>query len=257
MNNAFMRCEKARQRRHLMIDFKAAAAPAASRGVPANWRARDIRLEDLVYELTPANVAELEALLATLEDKGINYLDTAAGDLPLPGLDSELRSLYAQVRDGAGFVMLRGIPVRHHTKEEIRALAWALACRFGRPVSQNAKGAMIADVMDTLKGGGSPRGYHSNAELRLHTDPASDLIGLCCIEDAKEGGDSTLSNALAVHDEMKARRPDLVDVLYEGFPYNRFGEGLAGEAVGRPREVADAPRRVAVDVQALAALAAR
>jgi alpha-ketoglutarate-dependent taurine dioxygenase len=193
----------------------------------AAWRSVDIEIEDHVHQLTGEEIADLDEVLATLKAQGRGYLATGPDTLPLPHFQSALDALYEEVKDGAGFVLFRGIPVERYTKDEVRAVAWTIASRFGRPVSQNAKGAMIADVMDVIKGASSPRGYHSNAELKLHTDPASDLIGLCCIEAAKEGGDSLLSNAVAVHDEMKATRPDLLEVLYQGFPYHRFGEGLA------------------------------
>jgi hypothetical protein len=195
----------------------------------AGWRSAEIALDDFVYQLTASDIAELDAVLATLRARGLSYLETDESAVALPKMEAVLDGLYREVRDGSGFIMFRGIPVQRYTKDEVRAVAWTLATRFGRPVSQNAKGAMIADVMDVIKGASSPRGYHSNAELRLHTDPASDLIGLCCIEAAKEGGDSVLANAVAIHDEMRESHPELLQALYDGFPYHRFGEGLAGD----------------------------
>ena len=193
----------------------------------AAWRAKDIALEEQTYQLTQAEIAELEdALKATA---GKPYVDIARGDVKFPKLDATLARLYGEVRDGAGFILLRGIPVRSHSKDEVRLMAWMIATRFGYPVSQNAKGQRIADVMDTMKGSASPRGYHSNAELRLHTDPASDMIGLCCIEDAKSGGDSMLASAVTVYEEIRATRPDLIKPLCTGFAYARFGEGRADD----------------------------
>ena len=205
-------------------------APTARRTAASpSWRAADLDLEAQINVLGDAEIADLDAVVDLLKATDQDYLATQHNTLPLPRLDATLAKLHAEVRDGVGFVLLRGLPVDRHSKNDVRAMAWTIATRFGNPVSQNAKGAMVADVMDVIKGASSPRGYHSNAELRLHTDPASDLIGLCCIEAAKEGGDSMLSNALAVHDHIKATRPDLLDTLYEGFLYHRFGEGLAGD----------------------------
>jgi alpha-ketoglutarate-dependent taurine dioxygenase len=191
----------------------------------AAWRVADIDLGHQVHTLSAQETAELRAQLAVLQASGKAYMEAPAHAFELPTLDATLARLYDEVRDGAGFVMLRGLPVQAHTKDEVRAMAWMIASRFGRPVTQSAKGERIADVMDLIKGASSPRGYHSNAELRLHTDPASDVIGLCCIEAAKEGGDSMLASAVTAHDILQATRPDLLEVLYEGFPYARFGEG--------------------------------
>ncbi len=195
----------------------------------AAWRVADIDLGQQTHSLSAEETAELQAQLAAMQTRGQSHLETGAQDFALPRLNATLARLYGEVRDGAGFVMLRGLPVQSHTKDEVRAMAWLIASRFGRPVTQSAKGERIADVMDLIKGASSPRGYHSNAELRLHTDPASDVIGLCCIEAAKEGGDSMLASAVTAHDILKATRPDLLEVLYEGFPYARFGEGRADD----------------------------
>jgi alpha-ketoglutarate-dependent taurine dioxygenase len=191
----------------------------------STWRAQDVDLARQTFPLAAAEVAELEAALAVMKARGLSWPETGKDDFELPRLDTRLRGMYEEVRDGAGFVLLRGLPVASRDKDDVRAMAWMIATRFGRPVTQNAKGQRIADVMDVIKGASSPRGYHSNAELRLHTDPASDLIGLCCIEAAKEGGDSLLASAVTVHDELQSRRPDLLEALYSGFPYARFGEG--------------------------------
>lgn len=195
----------------------------------AAWRGQDLAVGEHTCTLSEEEVAELQAALARTKVAGRHWLECEAADFRLPRLDRTLQRLHDDVRDGTGFVLLRGLPVREHGKDDLRAMAWMIATRFGRPVGQNAKGERIADVMDVIKGKASPRGYHSNAELRLHTDPASDIIGLCCLEAAKEGGDSLLASALTVHDEMKARRPDLLEVLYEGFPYARFGEGRSDD----------------------------
>ena len=195
----------------------------------AAWRVADIDLGHQTHTLSAEAVAQLRAQLAALQARGQDYLQAGPQDFQLPALDPTLARLYGEVRDGAGFVMLRGMPVHSHTKDEVRAMAWMIASRFGRPVTQSAKGERIADVMDLIKGASSPRGYHSNAELRLHTDPASDVIGLCCIEAAKEGGDSMLASAVTAHDILKQSRPDLLEILYEGFPYARFGEGRADD----------------------------
>lgn len=193
------------------------------------WRAQDIHFEQQVHTLDAFELAELEAALSAMQARGLRWNETSREDFDLPRLDASLRSLLGEVQDGTGFVLLRGLPVQEHTKDEVRALSWMISTRFGNPVAQNAKGERICDVMDVIKGASSPRGYHSNAELRLHTDPASDLIGLCCIEAAKEGGDSMLASAVTVHEQMREQRPELLQRLADGFPYARYGEGRADD----------------------------
>jgi len=65
-------------------------------------------------------------------------------------------------------------------------------------------------------------------------DPASDIIGLACVQDAKQGGESVITSAIAVHNAMLAQRPDLLALLYQGFHWHRFGEGRVVSYTARP-----------------------
>src|SRR5437763_650781 len=88
--------------------------------------------------------------------------------------------------------------------------------------------APVADPADWNAATGkeaSPRQYRTSQELRLHMDPASDLMGLACVQDAKAGGESVITSAVAVHNAMQASRPDLLALLYRGFHWHRFNEG--------------------------------
>ena len=62
-----------------------------------------------------------------------------------------------------------------------------------------------------------------------HSD-GSDLVGLLCLERAKEGGTSTVCNAVAIHNELVRTRPDLAAELYEPQPYDFRGEQPSGGA---------------------------
>jgi Taurine catabolism dioxygenase TauD, TfdA family len=71
----------------------------------------------------------------------------------------------------------------------------------------------------------SARGYLSRRELSLHVDLAQ-IVGLMCVRQARQGGYSQYASGLAVHNQILATRPDLMTVLYRGFPYHRRGEAL-------------------------------
>ncbi|MDB5948055.1 MAG: hypothetical protein JWQ33_3081 [Ramlibacter sp.] len=145
-------------------------------------------------------------------------------------LGATLGRLRAELQSGRGFVLLRGLPFDRWTIDESRMATWAIANAIGIPVSQTASGARLVDVMDTSRQEATPRQFSTSQELRLHTDPASDLIGLACVRAAASGGDSVLASSISVHDAMLRQRPDLVHVLYEGFRWHRFGEGRPQDA---------------------------
>jgi len=56
--------------------------------------------------------------------------------------------------------------------------------------------------------------------LPFHSD-TSDIVGLLCIRPAMRGGTSTIVSAVAVHDEIVRRRPDLAAVMYEPWWFDR------------------------------------
>ena len=107
------------------------------------------------------------------------------------------------------------------------------AWRSFRPgVSQSARGDLLGLVRDETPPGEpeSARGYTSRRELSLHVDLAQ-IVGLMCVRQARSGGASQYASGLAVYEEIRARRPDLLPILERGFPYHRRGE----EALGQPQ----------------------
>ncbi|KAG6823572.1 hypothetical protein H0H93_003401, partial [Arthromyces matolae] len=56
----------------------------------------------------------------------------------------------------------------------------------------------------------------------FHTD-AGDIIALFALETAAQGGISRISSTWNAYNELAATRPDLVKVLSEPWPYDKFG----------------------------------
>ena len=70
--------------------------------------------------------------------------------------------------------------------------------------------------------------YATTQRQDFHTDGA-DVIGLLCLQRAKRGGESRIASAAAVYNEILARDPHLLDVLYAPMYWDRNGEQSAGE----------------------------
>jgi hypothetical protein len=62
------------------------------------------------------------------------------------------------------------------------------------------------------------RGYRDNTELFMHTD-GYEILGLLCVQQGASGGLSSIVSTLAIHNEILATRPELLDPLYRGFPH--------------------------------------
>ncbi len=71
------------------------------------------------------------------------------------------------------------------------------------------------------------RGYTSNVELGFHCD-ASDVTGLFVLRQGATGGVSRICSAVAVHNEILLRRPDLLRWLYRPFPVSCRNNELPG-----------------------------
>ncbi len=193
---------------------------------PAGWRGSDLGdIGNLSLALDPPQLDELETALERVEDAGVPLEATDEAHFHLPTLGPILDGIRQELEDGKGFVLLRGLPFDRWSTQRSRLAAWAIGCWLGRHVCQNAQGQRIVDVTDLTAEGQSPRQYRTSQELRLHNDPASDIIGLGCLRAAKSGGESVITSAVAIHNAMLKERPDLLALLYQGFHWHRFGEG--------------------------------
>jgi hypothetical protein len=201
--------------------------------VPANhkmaWRGGDFTKDQIAFDLTARHAAALEDVL--LRTGKADIAEIMPADSRHPALDADLERVFDEIQEGRGIVIVRGIPVENHSVDDVKRMFWALGAHFGRGVSQSALGDVLGMVRDETPPGGeeNARGYTSRRELSLHCDLAQ-IVGLMCVRQAKSGGESQYAAGLAIHREIAAARPDLLPILYRGFPYHRRGE----EAVGAP-----------------------
>ncbi len=187
------------------------------------WRGGDFTKDDIAFDLTPRHAAALEDVL--LRVNKAELADIMPAHCRHPALDADLERVFDEIQDGRGIVIVRGIPVAEHSVEDVSRMFWALGAHFGRGVSQSALGDVLGQVRDETPPGGeeSARGYTSRRELSLHVDLAQ-IVGLMCVRQARAGGKSQYAAGLAIHNEIATSRPDLLPVLYRGFPYHRRGE---------------------------------
>jgi TfdA family taurine catabolism dioxygenase TauD len=201
---------------------------------PAAWMAADMRAREAEwsYRLSPAEVAELETALRSVQARGLDIAEIRREHFPLPKLGPALDRLRTEVLEGRGFVLLRGVPVEDRPIAESAAIYWGIGSHFGSARSQNAKGHLLGHVYDL--GGSSAtdptvRSYATAERQNFHIDRC-DVVALLCLRRAKSGGLSAIASSMAVHNVMLARRPDLLERLYQPFPVDRRGEVPDGKA---------------------------
>ena len=190
---------------------------------PGAWTGRDLaRRDDWIHVFTEAQIAELQEALTRVR-MPLGELTPAA--FPLPTLGPFLRRVLAELLEGRGFVLLRGLPVEHWSREEQAIAYLGLGSWLGRVRSQNAKGHLLGHVKDLGLDIRNPnvRYYQTNRALEYHTDSV-DVVGLLCLQTAKAGGASYLASSMTVFNEILRRRPELIPALFEPFPTDRRGE---------------------------------
>jgi hypothetical protein len=74
----------------------------------------------------------------------IRHGDRRCADFRLPTLGPVLDRLRAEVLDGRGFVLLRGMPVEDWPIAESATAYWRIGTYFGSARSQNAQGSFNA-----------------------------------------------------------------------------------------------------------------
>jgi len=198
---------------------------------PADWRAGDISgTEEWIYRLSEAEIAEIEQAVAGIEARGLDIKDITRDDFALPTLAAPLAEIRAELLDGWGLALIRGLPVAGRTRAQVAAAFWGVGTHLGRQVSQNKHGHVLGHVKDL--GGdyadANTRGYYTNAQMGFHCDQC-DVLSLACLHEAKSGGEHLVLSSVALYNEMLKRRPDLATELGGYFYRSRKGEIPPGE----------------------------
>lgn len=186
--------------------------------------------DDLIYQLSDGEIGELVAAMREVKKRGLDVLQVTRDDFVLPGFGETLAEMLHELNHGRGFLLIHGFPRGDYTEEECGIVLWGIGTHFGRAVSQNAQGDLLGHIRDTGGKLSDPRvrGYQTNAALPFHSD-GSDIVGLFCLETAKEGGRSSVISSMAVHNRLLEMRPDLLEVLHQPFCYDRRGEAAGGQ----------------------------
>jgi hypothetical protein len=129
--------------------------------------------------------------------------------------------------DGRGFTLLRGVPVAGLSERQCEIISVGIGRYVGDIAPQGTSDAPLLHVRDQGVDPAAPtsRSYQHNGRLGYHADPA-DIVALLCIRPAKRGGLSSIVSSAAVHDEIMRTRPDLAEVLYRPWWFDRrTGDG--------------------------------
>jgi hypothetical protein len=194
------------------------------------WRRKDLSPGDWLVSLPPRCVDELDAVARQVSREPLPTILLDPGQFSLGACAEVMDRVGEQLRGGVGLAVLDRVPVERYTIAENQALAWLLGSLLGRLVAQKWDGTMLYDVRDTGKAFEyGVRRSVTNLDLTFHTDAPwvelpPELVGLYCINPAREGGVSRFVSLCSVHNELRRRHADLVPRLYRPFPWDRQAE---------------------------------
>jgi len=188
------------------------------------WTGAELaRRDDWLLPLGDEQQRELRGVLAQAKQRSLGLADIGPDTFAMPAMKPLIERMEAQIEDGLGLVVLRGLDLTGLTVEEAGLMYFAIGRAMGSPIRQNAQGHLLGHVKDTgrdIMKDPSVRGYQTRIALPFHTDTSTDLLGLLCFRKARSGGKSSLGPLLTIYNRILELEPDLIDTLYEPFRYD-------------------------------------
>jgi hypothetical protein len=200
-------------------------------GGPSAWYGAEIeRRSDWVHTLGPDENAEIESAVRGWEAADVTPAMLRPNALPLPSVGPRIRRILADVQDGCGFALIRGLPISEWGPKRSALAFLGLGSHVGALRAQNVGGHLLGHVRDQGLSSRDPnvRIYQTRERQNYHTD-SCDVVGLLCLHPAKAGGLSSLVSSVTIFNEMRRRRPDLAQVLFEPIETDRRGEVAPGQ----------------------------
>ncbi|THD67275.1 MAG: TauD/TfdA family dioxygenase [Bradyrhizobium sp.] len=200
--------------------------------IPSAWRGEEMAAhpDRWLIHLKAGEIAELEhaaqSYLATTHEIG----EITQEKFPLPRFGVHLAKLREKLINGIGFEVIRGLPVENYSQQVAATIFCGVGAHLGSARSQNAAGHILGHVRDIGADAINPntRIYQTSERQTFHTD-SSDVVGLLCIREAMQGGESLLVSTAAIYNEMLRRRPDLAALMFDPIATDRRGEVPEGQ----------------------------
>ena len=194
---------------------------------PTAWYGPEMtqKKSEWIWHLSKDEILELEAAAAPIANSNVEIARIKQADFPLPTLGLKFMGLRQELIKGHGFYLIKGLPIENYTDREKITIFYGLGTYLGSARSQNAKGHILGHVRNLGMDSSDPnvRIYQTKERQTFHTD-SCDVVGLMCLQPAKEGGLSLLVSADTVFNEMRKQRPDLLELLLQPIATDRRGE---------------------------------
>ncbi len=194
------------------------APPMASRGWNANtlWQQPGwlIRTDDAVLD----EFAQLCAHTTVHAERLSSY---QRGQFALPRLEQFASWVRFQLLDGAGATWITGLSRSRFGELEQSLFYLILGMAMDQPMGQYGRLYEVRDQGDSYRDM-SISVSQAREETNFHTDSSArdslpDLVGLLCLQTARSGGETLISNAVAAHEILREHQPETLQLLYREY----------------------------------------
>lgn len=196
------------------------------------WTAAELEQNnDWILHLPQAVTDNLIDVTRRVMARESNLFAMTRKDFDFSGTTLEVLEWAAQeISLRSGIALLKDVPVDVLDLTTIEVMYWGLGLHLGIPRPQGKMSQFMSHVRDE---GGTyrstqGRGYNTNSKLDFHSD-GSDIVGLLCIKQAQEGGNSMVTHSLRAFRRLQQERPDLAECLMQPVVFSRQGEHASDE----------------------------
>ena len=184
-----------------------------------------------------------EKFLVHLSDESINELKNKRQLLKTNSkssfskLNDEINKFKNEkILNGVGLLIINGNRLNDFSKNEVKQIYELICNMLGTLYIQNIQSEKIVEIKDEGKSMTSGGRYHQTKEGgSYHTDSphwtnVPDLVGLLCVNQAKNGGISNFVSTYTIHNEIFKKENGKLKALYEKFYFDKRGEFKTNES---------------------------
>lgn len=201
---------------------------------PTVWKAEDYinNPERWTHPFSEDEIAEISRTADKFLADAMPLTSISKNNFPLPNFSRFLDSMRAELLNGKGFILFKGLPVAAWGLRKSAVAYMGLGTYLGYFVSQNGRGHVLGHVKDLGEDAtqiDKVRIYRTNARQYFHADD-SDVVGLLCVAKALEGGESDIVSSHHVWNTLQQEHPDVAELLTQPIWYfDRKGETSKGQ----------------------------
>ncbi|KAF2732073.1 Clavaminate synthase-like protein [Polyplosphaeria fusca] len=179
---------------------------------PSTLSSEQLDLTQLTFELDQSDIGEIEFALRTFDARHGQPNDISRVTFPLPTLGPRLRAISADLHRGSGLAILKNLQPDKYTPWENMVLYAGIASYIGDVRGTQSGSNHVLTHLRVANNVSDPRPSFMRDDLPFHNDNG-EILSLYIVEPAASGGNTMISSAGHVYNELVRTKPYLIDVL--------------------------------------------